>query len=99
MDWKQKLSSRKLWAAIVGVAMGVAMVFGLDENTISTVAGAVTSLSSIIIYIMTEGKVDAAAVSQAYVDAEKIIGAFAEGIKDCKNEVEADDTTAAEGTN
>lgn len=73
MNWKQKLSSRKLWAAVVGVVMGVAMAFGLDEGTISTVAGAVTSLVSIIIYIITEGKIDAAAVSQAAVDVETIL--------------------------
>ena len=30
---KQKLSSRKLWAAIAGLVMGLSMVFGLDETT------------------------------------------------------------------
>lgn len=62
---KRKLSSRKLWAAITGVVTGLAMVFGLDEGTINTVAGAVVSVSSIITYIITEGKVDAAAVQKA----------------------------------
>ena len=27
---KQKLSSRKLWAAIIGILTGIAMIFGLD---------------------------------------------------------------------
>lgn len=62
MDWKRKLTSRKLWAAIAGVVTGIAMVFGLDENIISTVAGAVVSLASVITYIVTEGKVDAESV-------------------------------------
>ena len=44
----QKLKSRKLWAAIVGVIMGVAMVFGLDEGNITTIAGAVTALVSVV---------------------------------------------------
>ena len=44
IDWKRKLSSRKLWAAIAGVVTGLAMVFRLDEDTISTVAGAVVSV-------------------------------------------------------
>ena len=73
MDWKRKLSSRKLWACIVGVGMGVAIAFGLDEGTISTISGAVTSLISIITYVLTEGKIDAAAVNQAYVDVETIV--------------------------
>jgi uncharacterized membrane protein len=67
MNWKEKLSSRKLWAAIVGVIMGVAMVFGLDESTITDVAGAVVSIVSLMTYIITEGKIDAAA-------AEKLVG-------------------------
>ena len=62
MDWKRKLTSRKLWAAIAGVVTGISMVFGLDENIISTVAGAVVSLASVITYIVTEGKVDAESV-------------------------------------
>lgn len=62
MDWKRKLTSRKLWAAIAGVVTGIAMVFGLDENVISTVAGAVVSVASVITYIVTEGKVDAESV-------------------------------------
>lgn len=62
IDWKRKLSSRKLWAAMAGVAAGLAMVFGLDENTISDVVGAMVSTASLIVYIITEGRVDAAAL-------------------------------------
>ena len=62
---KRKLTSRKLWAAVAGIVTGLAMVFGLDENVITSVAGAVVSLASVITYIMTEGKVDAAAVKGA----------------------------------
>lgn len=65
----RKLSSRKLWAAIAGVITGLAMVFGLDETTISTVAGAVVSIASLMTYIITEGKVDAASVKKT---AEKV---------------------------
>ena len=62
IDWKRKLSSCKLWAAIAGIVTGLAMVFGLDEGTISNVAGAVVSVSSIAAYIFAEGKIDAANV-------------------------------------
>jgi len=74
MDWKQKLGSRKLWACVAGVVMGAAMLFGLEESTISTVAGAVTSLGSIIAYVMTEGKVDAAAVRSVYRTVYTVAG-------------------------
>lgn len=61
----KKLTSRKFLAAAAGLITGLAMVFGLDESIISSVAGAVVSVASVVTYIVTEGKVDAAAVSQA----------------------------------
>ena len=65
IDWKRKLSSRKLCAAIAGIVTGLAMVFKLDESTISSVAGAVVSVASVVTYIITEGKVDAENVKKA----------------------------------
>ena len=59
---KQKLSSRKLWAALAGLVAGLAIVFGLDESIMTQVSGAVVSVASVIAYIVTEGKIDAAAV-------------------------------------
>jgi len=74
---KQKLSSRKLWAAIAGLVMGLSMVFGLDEGTISTVSGAVVSVASVIVYIITEGRVDAAAVGEAAGKVQDAVDAVA----------------------
>ena len=68
IDWKRKLSSRKLWAAAAGIVTGLAMVFGLDEGVISSVAGAVVSAASVAAYIVTEGKVDAEGVRKAVED-------------------------------
>lgn len=56
----EKLKSRKLWAAIVGVIVGVAMIFGVDAGAVSDVAGAVTAAASIVAYILGEAQVDAA---------------------------------------
>ena len=64
IDWKRKLSSRKLWAAIAGIVTGLAMAFKLDESTISSVAGAVVSLASVVSYIVAEGRVDAESVKK-----------------------------------
>ena len=69
----KKLSSRKLWAAVAGLVTGLAMVFGLDEGTISTVAGAVVSVASVIAYIVTEGKVDAEGVKVAVEDVQEVV--------------------------
>lgn len=60
---RNRWASRKLWAAVAGVVSGLAMAFGLDETVVSTVAGGVVSLVSLMTYIITEGAVDAAALS------------------------------------
>jgi phage shock protein PspC (stress-responsive transcriptional regulator) len=39
MDFLTKLSSRKLWALVLGVIAGLALIFGVDEGVINTVAG------------------------------------------------------------
>ena len=57
-----KLKSRKLWAAIVGVIVGVAMIFGLDEGAVSTISGALVTIASTLGYMVSESKVDAASV-------------------------------------
>lgn len=73
IDWKRKLSSRKLWAAIAGIVTGLAMVFGLDEGTISNVAGAVVSVASVVAYIIAEGRVDAEGVKKAVNDVQDAV--------------------------
>lgn len=60
MNWKKKLSSRKLWAAIVGVVVGIAAAFGITENEYAQVMGVVGSVVSVVSYIFGEAKVDAA---------------------------------------
>lgn len=66
----RKLSSRKLWMAIAGVATGVAMALGIDSTDIGTVAGAVTAVVSVVTYIITEGKVDAESVKNTVIAIE-----------------------------
>lgn len=56
----EKLKSRKLWAAVVGVIVGLAAAFGIEGNEYAEVAGIVTSAVSVMSYIFAEGAVDAA---------------------------------------
>lgn len=56
---KEKLSSRKLWAAIVGfcVAIGAAIGFpDMDEESVTLIASACAALAA---YIIGEGIADA----------------------------------------
>ena len=67
----KKLSSRKLWTAIVGVVTGLGIVFGVDQGVASTISGARVSVLSVISYIVTEGKIDAASVADAIDKAQQ----------------------------
>lgn len=60
MNILQKLMSRKLWAALVGVIVGLAAAFGITENDYAQVVGVVGSVVSVVSYIFGEAKVDAA---------------------------------------
>lgn len=63
MSWKDKLSSRKLWAAVAGIIVGIVVAFGGDGEAIQSVAGSVMAVISAITYILAEASVDKAAVS------------------------------------
>lgn len=59
----QKLTSRKLWISVVGIIVGLATAFGITDNEIAQVAGAVGSICSAIAYIIGEATTDKAALS------------------------------------
>ena len=68
----EKLNSRKLWAAVVGVVVGLAAAFGIEGNEYAEIAGIVTSAVSVVAYIFGEAKIDAAASVPINVDFGKI---------------------------
>lgn len=76
MEFLKKLTSRKFLTCIAGVVLGICMTFGLDEGTVNIIAGAVTSIVSVVIYIYSEGKIDAAAVDKLKDTAGQVTGAI-----------------------
>ena len=75
MNLKQKLSSRKFWAMVAGVVTGVATIFALDQSIVETVSGAIVALGSVIVYVIAEGRIDAAAVGNAAQKVQDAIDA------------------------
>ena len=67
-----KLKSRKLWAAVVGVVVGIAMIFGLDQGAIGTISGAIVTIASTLGYMISEAKVDAASV-KSVIDGTSVL--------------------------
>lgn len=64
IDWKLKLSSRKFWAAVAGVATAVLVLCNVNELTIEKVAALISAEGVLIAYIFAEGDVDSNRVSQ-----------------------------------
>ena len=62
IDWKRKLSSRKLWLAVAGFISGLILAFGGAESTAATVSGCILQGASVIGYLLAEGLTDAEGV-------------------------------------
>lgn len=63
IDWKRKLTSRKLWMAIAGLIAGIIVACNGSAETAETVGGLVMSAASVVAYILGEGLADAGHVN------------------------------------
>lgn len=61
MDWKRKLTSRKLWLALAAFVSGLIVAFGGKESTAATVSGVILQGAAVLGYLLAEGLTDAAA--------------------------------------
>lgn len=93
----QKLKSTKLWCAVAGITVGAALALGVNASTIQTVAGAVTSVAALVTYIVTEGKIDAAAVGKTVQAVEDAVNAV-KSVTAAKDTAAASDDAAADDT-
>lgn len=64
INWKQKLTSRKLWLAVVGFVTGLLLYFGVDSEQVEKISALIMSGASLLAYIIAEGLVDAARVGE-----------------------------------
>lgn len=60
IDLVTKLTSRKLWMAIAGLASGLIIAFGGSQETATQVTGLIMAAASVVGYIIGEGLIDAA---------------------------------------
>ena len=60
IDWKRKLTSRKLWVAVAGFAAGLIIAFGGSQDTANTVSGCIMSGAAVVGYVIGEGLADGA---------------------------------------
>lgn len=68
IDWKTKLTSRKLWVAVAEfVGMLLLVVFGVAEETIEKVVALIMAGAGALGYIIAEGLVDSKAASDTVI--------------------------------
>lgn len=68
MDWKRKLTSRKLWASVASFTSMLLIYFGCAESEASKIAALIMAAASMIGYVIGEGLADS---SDATIDTSK----------------------------
>lgn len=68
IDWKRKLTSRKLWASIASFTSMLLIYFGWAESEASKIAALIMAGASMIGYVIGEGLADN---SNAQIDSDK----------------------------
>lgn len=58
IDWKRKLTSRKLWIALAGFVAGLVVLFGGDSDTADKISGAIMAGAAVVGYVVGEGLAD-----------------------------------------
>ena len=60
IDWKRKLTSRKLWVSIAGFVAGLIVLGNGSQETADKISGAILSGAAVVGYVLGEGLADGA---------------------------------------
>ena len=71
INWKQKLSSRKFWAAVAGFVTAILVAFRVENGTVEQITAIVTAGGVLVAYILGESVVDA---NREYTDGDESDG-------------------------
>ena len=70
IDWKRKLTSRKLWLAVAGLISGLVLAFNGSAEIAETISGCILSAGSVVGYIIGEGLTDVASINHETNETE-----------------------------
>ena len=70
ISWKQKLTSRKFWAAVIGFVTAVLVAFNVPNLQIEQIISILTATSALVAYIIGEGLVDSARIISTNATSE-----------------------------
>ena len=80
INWKAKLTSRKLWVAVSEFVGMLLVAFGVAEDQVTQIVALIMAGAGMLAYIIAEGLVDAKATTPVIlpaVDTEEV--EYAEG--------------------
>ena len=63
IDWKTKLTSRKLWVSVSEFVGMLLVAFGVAQDTVTQVVALIMAGAGMVAYIIAEGLVDAKAAA------------------------------------
>ena len=58
IDWRRKLTSRKLWLAIAGFVAGLIVIFGGTQEIADKISGSIMSAAAVVADAVGEGLAD-----------------------------------------
>ncbi len=58
IDWRRKLTSRKLWVSIAGFVAGLIVLGNGSHETADKISGAILSGAAVVGYVLGEGLAD-----------------------------------------
>ena len=64
---------KKIITMILGILSGLAIIFGVDQGEVSTIAGAIVSVVSVTGYLLAEGRIDVERIKNAAVDLNEAL--------------------------
>ena len=71
IDWKRKLTSRKLWVALAGFVTGLIVIFGGSQEAADKISGSIMSAAAVVGYVVGEGLADGNSTSTTDDKGEK----------------------------
>lgn len=64
MDWKRKLTSRKLWLSVASFVSMLCVAFGSTQDSAAQVSAIIMAGATVIGYVIGEGLTDAAYIHE-----------------------------------
>ena len=78
MNWLS--GKKKILTMILGLVSGLAFAFGLDQGEISTIAGAVVAVFSVVSYLIAEGKIDVERIKTAAEAVNDVVDSMTDDV-------------------